>query len=130
MDSCPCQSALPYDECCGVFHRGEKRSPTAERLMRSRYTAYVRLLADYLLATWHPSTRPKALELDAGLRWYRLDILSRSRGGMLDSDGTVEFRASYRAGTERGEQHENSRFVRESGQWYYVDALTGPGSRA
>ncbi|CAN5115822.1 hypothetical protein BH11ACT4_BH11ACT4_16650 [soil metagenome] len=90
--------------------------------MRSRYTAYARGLPDYLLATWHPSTRPQHLTLDPLVRWYRLDILSRSRGGLLDSEGTVEFRASYRAPGGSGSQHETSRFVREGGKWFYVDA--------
>jgi SEC-C motif-containing protein len=90
--------------------------------MRSRYSAYSLGLADYLLETWYPSTRPHSLEVDPELRWYRLDILGRERGGMLDTDGTVEFEAHYRAGSERGSQRELSRFVRENGTWFYVDA--------
>lgn len=39
---------------------------------------------------------------------------------MLDTEGTVEFRASYRHGSEAGAQHEISEFVRERGQWFYV----------
>jgi SEC-C motif-containing protein len=120
--ACPCLSGLPYPECCGAFHDGTP-APTAERVMRSRYSAYSLGLPQYLLDTWHPSTRPAQLLLDAGIRWYRLDILGRSRGGMLDAEGTVEFEAFYRAGTERGSQHENSRFVKESGRWYYVDGI-------
>lgn len=118
---CPCLSGLPYDECCGPFHGGTATAPTAERLMRSRYSAYSRGLPEYLLATWHPSTRPSELVLDPRLRWYRLDILGRSRGGLLDTEGSVEFRASYRIDTQPGSQHELSSFVRENGQWYYLD---------
>ena len=118
---CPCLSGLPYDGCCGAFHAGTYLPPTAERLMRSRYAAYVKGLPAYLLRTWHPSTRPTELLLDPGVRWYRLEILGRTRGGMLDNEGTVEFRASFRAGLEKGSQHELSRFVRENGQWYYLD---------
>ena len=118
---CPCLSGLPYDECCGAFHAGTYLPPTAERLMRSRFSAYAKNLPRYLLRTWHPSTRPQELELDPGLRWYRLDILARTRGGMLDTEGTVEFRASYRIQTQKGEQHEVSRFVKEDGRWFYVD---------
>lgn len=121
--SCPCLGGLPFEECCGVFIAGEASAPTAERLMRSRYTAYARQEPAYLLATWHPSTRPASLELDPTVRWYRLDILSRTRGGMLDSDGTVEFRASYRSGDQTGSQHELSRFVREGQQWFYLDGV-------
>ena len=118
---CPCLSGLPYDDCCGQFHSGAAVAPTAERLMRSRYSAYSKGLPDYLLATWHPSTRPAELVLDPRLRWYRLDIIDRSRGGMLDTEGTVEFRASFRIDAEAGSQHEVSSFVREGGQWFYVD---------
>ncbi len=118
---CPCLSGLPYDECCGAFHSGTYAPPTAERLMRSRYSAYVKNLPHYLLRTWHPTTRPVELVLDPRLRWYRLDILARTRGGMLDTEGTVEFRASYRMQTEKGAQHEVSSFVKENGRWFYVD---------
>ncbi|PJJ72135.1 SEC-C motif-containing protein [Diaminobutyricimonas aerilata] len=121
MERCPCLSGLPYDECCGPLHRAERRAGTAEQLMRSRYSAYVRREAEYLLDTWHPSTRPVSLELDPELRWYRLDVLARERGGPLETDGVVEFRAMWRAGTERGEQYERSRFRREGGRWLYLD---------
>ena len=120
MTRCPCLSGLQYAECCEPIHAGSP-SPTAERLMRSRYSAYALGLPDYLVASWHPSTRPENLELDARLNWYRLDIVSRTRGAMLDTIGTVEFDAHYRLDGERGHQHENSRFVKESGHWYYVD---------
>lgn len=88
--------------------------------MRSRYSAYAMGETEYLLATWHPSTRPKSLELDPETRWYRLDILSRTRGGLLDTEGTVEFRASYRHDGQAGSQHEISRFVREGKRWFYA----------
>jgi SEC-C motif-containing protein len=120
---CPCMSGLPYEECCGSFHRGVALAPTAERLMRSRYSAFAIGDPLYLLETWHPSTRPAVLELDAGQRWYRLDILARTGGGMLDSRGTVEFRASYRKDGSAGEQHEVSRFVREGRSWLYLAAV-------
>lgn len=89
--------------------------------MRSRYSAYALGLPAYVMATWHPSTRPDDLVLDSAMEWCRLDILGRTRGGMLDTVGTVEFRASYRTGGRSDSQHETSSFVRENGQWYYVD---------
>jgi SEC-C motif-containing protein len=95
--------------------------------MRSRFSAFAVGDPAYLLATWHPSTRPSLLELDDSLRWYRLDILSRSAGGPLDTEGVVEFAAHHRARPGHpgaaGVQHETSRFVREGGRWYYVAAL-------
>jgi SEC-C motif domain protein len=95
--------------------------------MRSRYSAFVRGDA-YLLASWHPSTRPARLELDPRVRWEGLDVLEAS-GGVFDTHGTVEFRARHAGGV----QHERSRFRREGGRWYYVDGTQPPrpgGSQA
>lgn len=89
--------------------------------MRSRFSAFAVGDIDYLLASWHPSTRPDELELDADVRWYRLDILDRVAGGPLDSHGTIEFEAFYK-GADRGSQRERSLFVREGGRWYYLSA--------
>ena len=89
--------------------------------MRSRFSAFARGDVSYLLRSWHTSTRPARLDLDAEVRWYRLDIERTERGGPLHRDGVVEFRAYFR-GRERGVLHESSRFVRERGDWYYVDA--------
>ena len=120
---CPCCTGLPYGECCGPFIAGKYSPPTAERLMRSRYTAYVLQYSEYLLATWHPSTRPTRLVLDLDAHWSSLEILAITRGGMLDTHGTVEFRATYRRSGARLHQHENSSFVRENKTWFYVDGI-------
>lgn len=88
--------------------------------MRSRFSAYATGALDYLLATWHPSTRPAPFDLDPDVRWYRLDIHERTRGGLLDTTGTVEFTAYWRSPGDRGEQHENSAFQKHDGRWYYV----------
>jgi SEC-C motif-containing protein len=90
--------------------------------MRSRYSAFAIGDTDYLLRTWHPRTRPQQLSLDPAQRWAGLEILGKTGGGLLQTTGTVEFRASYRRGKQRGEQHENSTFVRENGLWLYVEA--------
>lgn len=118
---CPCLSGDQYDDCCGRFHRGESDAPTAVQLMRSRYSAFVVLDPEYLLRTWHASTRPESMDLDPDIQWRRLDILDTSSGGPLDSKGTVEFAAHYRLDGERGLQRELSRFVREGKRWFYVD---------
>jgi SEC-C motif-containing protein len=121
--NCPCLSGEQYGDCCGRFHRGEAEAPTAEQLMRSRYSAFVVLDAGYLLRTWHPDTRPAELDLEPTVQWRRLDIVSTSRGGPLDNEGTVGFAAHFRHDGERGVQHELSRFVREGRRWYYLDAV-------
>lgn len=94
--------------------------------MRSRFSAFAVMDADYLLATWHPSTRPGSLDLDPDQRWTRLDILGTSDGGLLDTTGTVEFRAHYVLDGRRESLHENSRFVRVDGDWLYLDAIATP----
>jgi SEC-C motif-containing protein len=121
--NCPCLSGEQYADCCGRFHGDAAEAATAEQLMRSRYSAFVLLDAGYLLKTWHPSTRPGELEFDPGLQWRRLDIVSLQRGGPLDTEGVVEFKAYFRHGSERGVHHETSRFLRVDRRWYYVDAV-------
>ncbi len=87
--------------------------------MRSRYSAFVLRDVAYLLASWHPSTRPKKLTLDPDTRWVGLEVLSAS-GGVFDTAGIVEFRATHQVGV----QTERSHFVREGGRWYYVDGVS------
>jgi SEC-C motif-containing protein len=94
-------------------------------MMRSRYSAYVVENREYLLASWHPTTRPASLVFDENLEWQRLDILGRTRGGMLDSEGTVEFVAVYRTDGVRQQQSENSRFLKVDRTWFYVDDARG-----
>jgi SEC-C motif-containing protein len=91
--------------------------------MRSRYSAFALGNAPYLLATWHPSTRPPQLDLDPEVRWTGLEILRSTGGSLLEQRGTVEFRASYRRGGESGVQHENSRFLRDNSRWFYLSAI-------
>ncbi|WP_460991441.1 YchJ family protein [Sinomonas soli] len=124
---CPCGSGDTYGSCCGRFHQGRAHgaaAPTAEALMRSRYSAFAiggPEMAQYLLATWHPSTRPAALELDGTMHWRRLDVIRVDAGGPFDAEGTVDFAAHWRDGAARGVQREHSRFVREGGPWLYLD---------
>jgi SEC-C motif-containing protein len=118
---CPCGTGLTYADCCGRLHDGTATAATAEQLMRSRYSAFAVGDPAYLLATWHPRTRPRSLELDPDVRWTGLEIVATAGGSMLDSEGTVEFRASR----VDGEQHERSRFRREKGRWFYLDGVAG-----
>ena len=90
--------------------------------MRSRFAAFRSGDAAWLLHTWHPSTRPARLDLDENPRWRGLQIVDLEAGGPTDDEGIVEFRATYlRDGGGVGVLHERSRFVRESGRWFYVD---------
>lgn len=94
---------------------------TAEELMRSRFAAFRRADPDWLLETWHPSTRPGDLDLSDNPRWRGLQVLDTIDGGPGDATGVVEFRATYIVDGELGILQERSRFVREDGHWYYVD---------
>ncbi len=103
---------------------GDARAQTAEQLMRSRYTAYVLGDEAYLLRTWHASTRPGELKLaTAPVKWLGLRIVRTESGGPEDRDGVVEFEARYKPHGKAERLHEVSRFVREEGQWYYVDGV-------
>ena len=88
--------------------------------MRSRYSAYVLKRDDYLLATWHPSTRPATLDLAHDTsQWLELQVL---RFGQTDADhASVEFVARYKQGGRAARLHETSAFVREHGRWFYLD---------
>ncbi|WP_232665680.1 YchJ family protein [Pseudonocardia sp. TRM90224] len=112
---CPCGLPALYAACCGRFHAGEP-APTAELLMRSRFSAFTLGDAAYLRLTWDPATRPRRLDLADDVRWTRLDVLGHTGGGLLDTEGTVEFRAHHEGGVMR----ENSRFRREGRRWLYV----------
>jgi len=129
MMQCPCESGKPYGKCCEVYHLGTP-APTAEALMRSRYSAYTLAernpaLIDYLLQSWHPETRPQSLDLhgENAAKWLGLQV---KRHLNIDADNAiVEFVARYKpAGNLGGKAerlHETSRFKRINGRWYYVD---------
>lgn len=123
-EACPCGSGATYAGCCGPLHAGAAAAD-AERLMRSRYSAYVRGLDAYLLATWDADTRPAALALDAEPRprWLGLAVIAHRP---LDADhATVEFVARYKCNGRALRLHETSRFRRTGGRWFYVDGEVG-----
>ena len=119
---CPCGSGRTLQACCGRYHAGELagQAPDAEALMRSRYSAFVLDRLDYLLASWHPDTRPASIEPnEPGLRWLGLEVKRHQR---QDADhATVEFVARSKLGGRAHRLHEVSRFLREGGEWFYVD---------
>lgn len=121
---CCCESGKPYAPCCGRFIEKGEHAPTAEDLMRSRYSAYVLQREHYLLSTWHSSTRPPTLQLDheAAMQWLGLHV-KRHVVDAEDSDkAMVEFVARFKTGGGRAERlHEISHFIREQGRWFYVD---------
>ena len=116
---CPCGLPQRYAACCGRWHGGAA-APDAELLMRSRYSAFVLDRLDYLLASWHPSTRPPRLDPnEAGLAWLGLEVRAHRR--IDENHAEVEFVARSKWGGRAQRLHERSRFVREQGRWFYVD---------
>jgi SEC-C motif-containing protein len=124
---CHCRSGAAFEECCEPFLLGRADAPTALALMRSRYTAYATGATGYLLATWHPSTRPDSLTLDPATEWRTLHIVDTVAGGTGDDSGVVEFVARYREDGAPGLLAERSRFVRDAGAWRYIDAVPAAG---
>ncbi len=117
---CPCGTNLSYTACCQPFVELGQQPPTAEALMRSRYTAFTLKNADYLLRSWHPSTSPKELDLATSLNWCKLEIVATKEGSENDTQGIVEFKATYMGQGKTGTLHEVSRFTLEEGRWFYV----------
>lgn len=134
--TCPC-GGPSLAACCGPYLDGSAIAPTAEALMRSRYTAYTRGDEAYLRASWHASTRPNEpiVGKDEKLQWLGLEVKSAlrlrqrkaespDRDAAPDRD-TVEFVAHCKVNGRAQRLHEVSNFVREQGadgpRWYYVD---------
>lgn len=126
MSTCPCKSNLDYSSCCEPYIKGGAKPPTAEKLMRSRYTAYTLAAIDYIEKTTDPASRSD-FDRDGSLQWAKssewlgLEIVNTEGGTESDTKGLVEFIARYRfEGVERT-HHERSEFRKRDGQWYFVD---------
>jgi SEC-C motif-containing protein len=116
---CPCGSGIIEAECCGRYPRGAAEAPTAEALMRARYSAFVRRDAAYLRHSWHPDTCPDVVDTP-DVRWLGLEIRGTERGGQLDRTGTVTFAARFRRGGRHDAVVERSTFERLGTRWVYV----------
>lgn len=122
---CPCGSGRSGDACCGPILAGTP-APTAETLMRSRYTAFVRGDLTYIDQTHAPEKRDK-VERSAtkntfnSVEWVRLEVLQTERGGVRDDTGMVEFAAHFRQNGAEMVHRERSKFRRDNGLWVYVD---------
>ena len=129
MTPCPCGSGTAYGACCGPLHDGAPAA-TAEALMRSRYTAYVRGAIDYLVETHDGEVDRAGIETWAReSRWLGLEIVAVERGGERDDEGMVEFIARGQSRGQPFAHHERSRFRRVAGRWRYLDG-TQPPARA
>jgi SEC-C motif-containing protein len=126
MDTCPCGSGRPYESCCKPIISGTAAASTAEALMRSRYSAYVKGAVDYIVSSCvQGEDEAQGIDIEATRRWSEkstwlgLMIVSTDKGGSEDSEGTVEFIATYVLDGLRDSHHEISHFVKTDGVWLY-----------
>lgn len=118
--NCFCGESKPFERCCESFISGKESAPTAEKLMRSRYSAYATHQGDYLVATTHKTARTSNLKQDSlqwaiANQWQKLEVLTATAT-------VVEFKAYYIDASKNPQiHHERSTFVQEDGLWYYVD---------
>lgn len=122
---CPCGSALEYSLCCQCYLSGNECAAEPSLLMRSRYTAFVKRDADYLVKTWHPSCQAGTFRDDiqngfGQTEWLGLTVFATEPGRSPD-EGFVSFVARFRENNKNGAIIERSRFLKENGQWYYID---------
>ena len=125
MTACPCLSEKNYDDCCGPLHQGQA-ALTAEALMRSRYSAFVKGLVPYILETVHPDKRAEHDE--AAIRkwsrdsdWQGLEIVETRDGLAEDEQGSVEFIARFKEKGKSCIHHELAHFKKDEGRWYFHD---------
>lgn len=116
---CPCGLDKHYKQCCELLHKTIIHAESAEILMRSRFSAYVKKNQQYLLDTWHSSTRPSEINFEGpgGFRWIKLTI---NESKEADKEAMVDFTAHYLINGQQGQMQEHSRFIKEDGFWYYA----------
>jgi len=127
MANCHCGSDKSFGECCEPFLNGIATAPTAEALMRARYSAYVTANIDFIERTTHSGARAEfnresARKWSEESQWHGLEILNVTGGKEQDAEGTVEFIATYSQKGEEVKHHEVSTFRKEAGAWTFVDA--------
>jgi SEC-C motif-containing protein len=131
MDICPCGSKKAYNECCGSLIRGERQAQTAEELMRSRYSAYVKKEMDYVFSSLHPAHRSDYDERGSRAwadraQWHGIEIIESAAGGPADEEGRVEFVVSFTENGIKQEHHERAEFKKHDGTWYFTTGTQLP----
>ena len=116
--TCPCGSGQPLEHCCLHVINGTRAASSAEALMRSRFSAYALDRQQYLLSSWHPTTRPDSIESDPSIQWVRLKIIDAHT-----RPDQVEFVATFKLNGKAYKMRENSRFIFENGHWFYLGAI-------
>lgn len=128
MSSCPCGSGKELNVCCEPYISGSVKAPTAEALMRSRYTAYTQVEVDYILKTHDSKTRNEISKEETKIwaensEWLGLEVIKTVKGGEDDTAGKVEFKAYYKQNGVKHTHHEEANFVKKRGSWYFEDCV-------
>lgn len=123
---CPCESSQTYEKCCGPLIDDGKPAPSAEALMRSRYSAFALQKIDYLRKSFAPECRDSFNEKavtswSKNAEWQGLEIVNTEGGQEEDTHGIVEFVAHYTMNGEEEAHAERAEFRKEDGHWYFVD---------
>ena len=126
---CPCGSGKELAKCCGPILKGRRAAKTAEELLRSRYTAFVRADVEHIRRTRHPRSSTEFDEESVrgwaeSSEWHGLEIEKVEGGGEADAQGAIDFVASYtekKGAGERRDHREHALFVRHEGSWLFVD---------
>ena len=131
MKQCPCGSGREYSSCCEQYIGGRVKAPTAEALMRSRYSAYVEHAIDYIINTCVHRDKENIdykskRDWSEKSTWLGLKIISVEKGGVSDNEGTVEFEAVYERDGLKDTHHETAIFKKENDEWLYVEGTISP----
>lgn len=126
MEECPCGSKLEYTECCEPIISHKINAPTAERLMRARYTAYAKTTVDFVISSTLEEKRKECdekaiLNWSKNSKWHMLEIIHTDKGHESDTEGSVEFIAHFTESGIRKNLHEKGLFKKVNGEWFYVD---------
>ena len=129
--NCPCGSGRSYADCCQPYIKGKEKAPTAEALMRSRYTAYAEHEIDYIINTClargeKDIDKKSTRDWSEQSTWLGLRIISSEKGGPADTEGTVEFEASYERNGMKELHHETAQFKKENSEWLYDSGRVVP----
>ena len=130
LQVCPCKSGKNYKQCCSVFHQQQQKPQTCEQLMRSRYSAFILQLGEYLFTTYHPDFRGDLTVeqlSEKSLNWKKLQIVDTES---LAETGFVEFKAWYINDEQLSCHHERSNFVKVDNQWLYCDGTFYPEEKS
>lgn len=124
--SCPCGYEVEYEKCCGPLHSGSEKAKSAEQLMRARYAAFAKHEVDYIVATQDKGSRDELnkQEIETWSKesdWKKLDIVDTVDGQPGDTNGIVEFKATYVVGDKEVVHHERSSFIFEDDAWFFVE---------